>query len=659
MSTALVGREQVCSALTRHVDAWRGGKGALVMIAAEPGRGKSAVLTWLEETYRESATVVRVDCRPPIGSLNTTAIRPLQPFGLAIDRLFVQSSQQARKRLALNVGMSLLSSLPIAGDLFYAAKAISQDVREYKRETAVLQEKKANAVQECADTLRSIAEKSPFILLVDDGQWSDPQSVEVLSTLVQELAQLPLLIVWTVEREISQQTNLPLETLMRNDVVRSAMLDLPAVDRAAVASIMKDALPSADIPDPIIDAVYQRSGGNPGIIVEYARFLEAAGHVKSDGSIDASVFDSIKLRSNEHPSADMLVTDINEDDAIVLSLCAAEGREFTAFMQSALNNTDVLTMIRTLRRIERTTGVIRSVGVRTRFGMKTTTYEFTDAFPYTFFVHRPEYEERKDIHQRIAQILQREYTATTHEELRAQLAVDIAAHCVEAEDPSMAERMLGVVAVHASDTGTPELTAYINQTLVPSVRGTEVIDDDDAPDESTRVQGTLVGEGNVQTFDHVVRTITNALIQGRSAQARSTASDALESMIGLSRHERIVISCLIARADIDLGRLDDAQTVLNTVSSLPDVQLSDVCLIRNIEGILSHARGDNATALQQLRDAARLAENLPTQSRIMTLGNIVLHMRSQQDPHVGRYETLLRNLIAAHGLPGLRADLQL
>ncbi|MEN9795484.1 MAG: ATPase domain, partial [Bacteroidota bacterium] len=165
MSTALVGREQVCNALTRHVDAWRGGKGALVMIAAEPGRGKSAVLTWLEETFRESATVVRVDCRPPIGSLNTTAIRPLQPFGLAIDRLFVQSSQQARKRLALNVGMSLLSSLPIAGDLFYAAKAISQDVREYKRETAVLQEKKANAVQECADTLRSIAEKSPFILL--------------------------------------------------------------------------------------------------------------------------------------------------------------------------------------------------------------------------------------------------------------------------------------------------------------------------------------------------------------------------------------------------------------------------------------------------------------------------------------------------------------
>jgi hypothetical protein len=43
----------------------------------------------------------------------------------------------------------------------------------------------------------------------------------------------------------------------------------------------------------------------------------------------------------------------------------------------------------------------------------------------------------------------------------------------------------------------------------------------------------------------------------------------------------------------------------------------------------------------------------------MTLGNIVLHMRSQNDPSVGRYETLLRNLITAHGLPGLRADLDL
>ena len=127
----------------------------------------------------------------------------------------------------------------------------------------------------------------------------------------------------------------------------------------------------------------------------------------------------------------------------------------------------------------------------------------------------------------------------------------------------------------------------------------------------------------------------------------------------MSRHERIVLSCLIARADIDMGRLDDAQAALNTVSSLPDVQLVDVCLIRNVEGILSHARGDHGTALQQLRDAARLAENLPAQSRIMTLGNIVLHMRSQNDPSVGRYETLLRNLITAHGLPGLRADLDL
>ncbi len=650
MSTALYGREQICQTLAQHVDAWCGGKGGLVIVAAEPGRGKSATLSWLEETYRNSATVIRVDCRPPIGTLNTTAIRPLQPFGLAIDRFFVQSSQQARKRLALNVGMSLLSSLPIAGDLFYAAKAISQDVREYKRETAVLHEKKTNAVQECVSTLRAIAEKTPFILLVDDGHWSDPQSVEVLSTLVQELDQIPLLIVWTVEREISQQSNLPLETLMRNDVVRGAMQDLPAVSRDAVASIMHDALPTASIPEAIIDAVAQRSGGNPGIVVEYARFLEAAGHVTSDGTIDASVFDSIKLRGSDHPSADILVSDISEDDAIVLSLCAAEGREFTAFMQAALHNTDVLSMIRMLRRIERTTGVIRSVGVRTHYGVKSTTYEFTDGFPYTYFVHRPEYEERKDIHQRIAQILQREYAATPHEELRAQLAVDIAAHSVEAEDTQMVERMLGVVAEHAGSSGTPELASYINTTMMPTIRGGIDIDDSSS---------TAVGEGTAQTFDHVVRTCTNALIQGRSAQARTTAADGLESMIGLSRHERVVLSCLIARADIDLGRLDDAQGVLNTVASLPDVQLVDVCLIRNVEGILSHARGDYATALQQLRDAARLAEGLPAQSRIMTVGNIVLHMRSQNDPSVGRYETLLRNLITAHGLPGLRADLDL
>ncbi|MBK6420106.1 MAG: ATP-binding protein [Ignavibacteria bacterium] len=212
------GRESVASALSKRIDAWRTGTGGVVVISAEPGMGKTTLLDWMESKLASDhpGVVVRVDCRPPIGAINTSAIQPLQPFGAAIEKLYLQSGQAARKRLAVNIGMSVLASIPIAGDLFYAVKAISQDVNEYKRETAAMQEKKRSAVAECVTTLRTIAEKSPFILLVDEAQWSDSQSVEVIRQLVNTLGSTPLLIVWCVSPSMAQRSNLPLSMLLRS-----------------------------------------------------------------------------------------------------------------------------------------------------------------------------------------------------------------------------------------------------------------------------------------------------------------------------------------------------------------------------------------------------------------------------------------------------------
>ena len=119
------GREGACAALSTKIEAWRKGTGGVVIVSAESGMGKTMLLDWVEATLTADTfgAAVRVDCRPPIGAINTTAIQPLQPFGVAIDKLFLQSGHAARKRLALNIGMSVLASIPIAGDLFYAASA--------------------------------------------------------------------------------------------------------------------------------------------------------------------------------------------------------------------------------------------------------------------------------------------------------------------------------------------------------------------------------------------------------------------------------------------------------------------------------------------------------------------------------------------------------
>jgi len=658
----IVGRDAVCSALTGYISAWSKGTGNVVILSAESGMGKTAVLDWVEAqlaTAHAGATV-RVDCRPPIGAINTSAIQPLQPFGAAIDKLFLQSGQAARKRLALNIGMSVLASIPIAGDLFYAVKAISQDVNEYKRDTAATQEKKRSAVAECVATLQSIAEKTPFVLLVDEAHWSDAQSVEVVRQLLASISDIPLLIIWAVSPSVVQHSNLPLATLLRVDSLRSNTLHLEPIGRADVANVVHSVVPDVSVPENIVSILFERSAGNPGIIVEYIRYMQGAGHFRSDGTIDERAFDAVKLVTGDHPGTEMHLRDVSEDDAVLLSLCAAEGQEFTAFMQAALTNTDILTTIRTLRRLQNQTGLIRSIGMRTRYGVKTTAYEFSELFSYTFFMHRPEYEERKNIHQRIAEILSREFSTTQIDELRRVLVVDIAAHGAEAEDNSTVERMLLHSANDADIAGSTDIAAYIRSEILPqystdltAILGpTEPTTEESGFGGSSHVPMTIVGPA-------IIRSLADAIVSGRSSEARTTSLRILETHGNISRHERVTVTCLAARACVDLGMIDEAELLMRTIVSLADITPSDQCLMKNVEGIIAMARGNSTDASVALHEAAQLAEHLPVHIRVLTLGNIMIHLRASEDNSSSRYEQTLRRLASVHGWPGVRQDLGL
>lgn len=655
-SVALPGRTAVSNRLLAAVDAWRAGKGDVVFLAGEPGMGKSALLSWMEG-LRDSATIVlRVDCRPPIGTFNVSAIAPLQPFGLAIEQLYLQTEEKARKRLMLNVGMSVLSAIPVVGDFIYAFKAVSQDLNEYKKETAALQQKKKAAVQDCVDTLREIAQRTPFILLVDDGHWSDSQSVEVVRQLLGIGEDISVLIVWAYTQSIAQRVNVPLATLLRtaSAVERTIVVEpLPADETLA---LVREIVPNAQVSDATLKRLHQRSDGIPGIVTEYVKYLQHAGFVQADGTIADDGIDDLAVKGSTHPATDVVLRDISEDDAVVLSLCAAEGREFTAFMVAELLNVDVITAIRTLRRLQIATGLLQSVGMRTRYGVKTTTYEFTQSFAFTYFLHRPEYEERKAVHQRITEILSREYKHATHAAVRHQLAVFIAAHSVEAEDSATAERMLAETADAADEMGAPEVARWIRDTYAMSTSDTPESD----------AENTLASKGilpatsttGTATPSDIAADAAESLLSGDAKGALRTVLSRLNAAGTLSIHERVILTCMAARANMEMDRREDAEVLLRQLDALA-VSSADRCTILNVRAVASIRNGNASEAQIHLREAASLSASLPISSRILTLGNIVAALRARHDPDAPRYERTLRKLVQAHGWSRVRADLQL
>lgn len=653
-STAPAGRADVCERLRAQADRWRAGHGNVLLLRGEAGMGKSTMLDWLAAAI--GADAVRIDCRPPIGNFNVSTIQPLQPFGNAIEQLYVQSEQAAKKRLAVNIGMSLLASIPIAGDIFYAVKAISQDVNEYKRDTSAMQHKKRAAVEECVDTLTRIAQQRPVALLIDDAHWSDSQSVDVLRTLLPRIGDLPLLIVWAVDPASCRRVNLPLHALMQDAAFHERTHTLAPLSATAMQDMVRSMVPNAAFTDREWSILLDRTAGTPGIVREYVVYLQQTSQVAADGTLQANALETPGLSRSDHPATDVALHAVSAEDATVLTLAAAEGRECTAFVMAALMNVDVLTAIRTLRAIAQRTGLISSMGMRTRYGVKTTVYTFTQTAAYTHFLHYAEYEERKHLHQRISEILEREYAAAELDEVRQQIAGYVAAHSVEAEDNTTVERMLHVSADGADRMGADAVSAYIRTTLLAPYQQANA----EAAASATPGGGDAQGEAGAvagASTSTIIRSVADAVVRGNALQARTLAGNALQHNHGMMPAERITLLALAARACVELTLWTDAEAYLDEAERAAELSQRDRCTVLNIRATLALRQGDHIHAQALLHEASRLAASLPVHARIVTLGNIVLTLRELGDASADRYERSLRRLLNARGWSGMRQDL--
>jgi DNA-binding SARP family transcriptional activator len=307
--TTLIGRRAEMEQLVHTLDEAFAGRTRFAIVQGEPGIGKTRLLEELSARATERGAAVHW------GRCHETGAAPVFWPWLEVLRGWVESAPGDRddddvrvERLLAPTGNS--SSEPPPGDSrFQLYDAIARTVGRSAR-------------------LR------PMVIVLDDVQWADPASLELLDFLAGRSAEVPALIavsVRDVELQRDSDVTRALGTGSRRPGTRRITLrGLAERDTVAMIRLATGWEPSRAV----ADAIHERAEGNPFFVAELARLVafDPSGddELVHRVEVPAGVRDVVRRRlaTLPDPSVELLAVGAVLGRAVPLDvLAAASGRD--------------------------------------------------------------------------------------------------------------------------------------------------------------------------------------------------------------------------------------------------------------------------------------------------------------------------------------------
>jgi TOMM system kinase/cyclase fusion protein len=273
--TPLVGRERQ---LSQVLDAWAGteaGGSAALFIQGEPGIGKSRLVRELRHRVAGGGGWLESRCVPE--SQDT----PLAPF---VDLL--GAVEEPLEAMLERYGFDLAESMP----LFASLLSRPADSR-YPPLGLSPERQKEQTLNALLSLLLRMAEAQPLAFVLEDLQWADPTTIELVNLLVRELRTLQAVRSPEAPRLCAILTARP-DFNPPWPVGELAMLQLTRLSERDVEEMIRAGLAQAgSVPKAVVDEVVRRTDGIPLFVEEVTRVLaesgalaEAAERVAAGGS---------------------------------------------------------------------------------------------------------------------------------------------------------------------------------------------------------------------------------------------------------------------------------------------------------------------------------------------------------------------------------------
>jgi len=406
--TELVGREEELELLLRRWARAKTGEGQVVLLSGEAGIGKSRLSAALmQELTGEPHTRLRYFCSPQ--HTNSAFYPIISQFERAAG--FAHGDTPRTKLDKLGALLAQTSTSRQNAALFAEMLSLPNDGRYPALELAP-EQRRQKTLEALGVQLETLARSSPVLMIVEDAHWGDPTSLEAFGRRVDQIANLPVLLIETFRPEFEAPwvgqphvTALAINRLGHREVGK--MIDRVVGNERLPADVRKD----------IID----RTDGIPLFVEEMTKaVVEAGGELEAMQTAAAVPSSAHAVPASLHASL-MARLDRLGPAKEVAQIGAAIGREFSHALLAAVVRKPEAELASSLDRLIRA-GLLFRKGVPPH-----ATYLFKHALvqeaAYGTLLRQP----RRALHARIADTLEDQFADIA--EGQPDL---LARHCAEA-----------------------------------------------------------------------------------------------------------------------------------------------------------------------------------------------------------------------------------
>ncbi|HEX9190399.1 MAG TPA: AAA family ATPase [Vicinamibacteria bacterium] len=442
---AFVGREGELGWLEERIAAAVAGAGSVVFVTGERGVGKTALVGEFLRRLRKPETPITF-----VAGRCTEAPGPgaaFQPFLDALGRLLATDARDYASGLLRTYGPTIAQQMP-------AGLVPDPDGLLHRQAAGATKDR---VLREAGDFMKAAGRSFPIVMLLEDMQWADPASVDLLHHLGCRLARQRTLIVGTFRQADVDAANPPMKRCAVDLLARGAARELAvgALSAADLEAYLAARFPGHRFPPGLAPALHARSEGLALFMRSLVDILVERGDIVRDGEkwSLARPLEELDLE----PTKGILDLVRHQLDGLarpereILEVASVAGREFLGPVVAHLVGREERQVEEDLRRLGRVRRLIAEASEETLpDGTPATRYRFAHGLYPAVLREDLVPSRRHELHRAIAARLRHHWGAEA-----PRLAAEIARHCEEGRDHEEAVAFRG----HAGDNAA-RLFAY-------------------------------------------------------------------------------------------------------------------------------------------------------------------------------------------------------